>query len=525
MPQPETLLSLIRASGHEPPPIPRRRATAPSAFEGAASGRRLGNWRPVEQDINTLIWSNGDILRARARDAVRRNPWAAKAVDSWVANLISTGHKPQWVDSQINALMQPAFLRWTDEADAYGVTDFYGLQSLVCRSMIEGGECFVRLRPRRASDGLFIPLQLQALEAEHCPLNLNETLSNGNVIRYGIEFDHLGRRVAYWMYPNHPNSVGFAADNEPKRIPASQIIHVFRPLQPGQLRGIPWLAPVLVKLYELDKYDDAELVRKQLAAMFAGFVTEAGAGEPPIPGTTASTDDGVELGTLEPGTLQKLLPGEDIKFSSPAEVGGQYETFMRIQLRSIAGGMSGLTYEQLTGDLTSVNYSSIRAGLLEFRRAAEQIQHQILIYQFCRPVVDRVVEAAILFGSVVANGYASDPYRYKNIRWIAPGWPWVDPLKDITAKIQEIQAGLTSRSIAVAATGEDIELIDRDQAADNDRADALGLKYTSDGRNANPNTDNVKDTEAGASERPEDNESPMKEPKTGAQSLARPERI
>jgi capsid protein len=83
--------------------------------------------------------------------------------------------------------------------------------------------------------------------------------------------------------------------------------------------------------------------------------------------------------------MQFLDPGEDIKFTSPSDVGGNYEAFMRQQLRSIAVGV-GLTYEQLTSDLTEVNYSSIRAGLIEFRRKAAQIQHHLMVYQFCRPV-------------------------------------------------------------------------------------------------------------------------------------------
>ena len=82
--------------------------------------------------------------------------------------------------------------------------------------------------------------------------------------------------------------------------------------------------------------------------------------------------DGIALAGLEPGTLQILEPGEDIKFSDPADVGGSYSEFLRTQFRAVAAAI-GITYEQLTGDLTGVNYSSIRAGLLEFRRRCEMV--------------------------------------------------------------------------------------------------------------------------------------------------------
>ena len=103
-------------------------------------------------------------------------------------------------------------------------------------------------------------------------------LSSGNLLRAGIEFDRLGRRVAYHLYRSHPEDGALAPMSgtggmDTVRVPAAEVIHLFRPLRPGQIRGEPWLARALAKLNELDQYDDAELVRKKTAAMFAGFIT------------------------------------------------------------------------------------------------------------------------------------------------------------------------------------------------------------------------------------------------------------
>jgi capsid protein len=92
--------------------------------------------------------------------------------------------------------IQRLWLAWTDEADADGLTDFYGLQAMAARAMFEAGECFLRFRPRRPDDGLAVPLQLQMLSSEHLPLSKCETLPNGNEIIFGIELDRIGRRVA-----------------------------------------------------------------------------------------------------------------------------------------------------------------------------------------------------------------------------------------------------------------------------------------------------------------------------------------
>jgi lambda family phage portal protein len=224
--------------------------------------------------------------------------------------------------------------------------------------------------------------------------------------------------------------------------------------------------------------------------MFAGFVTK-NAPEDQILGEGSPDSTGAALAGLEPGTLQVLLPGEDVKFSSPADVGASYETFMRVQLRSIAAGM-GITYEQLTGDLTGVNYSSIRAGLLEFRRRCEQFQHQVIVFQMCRPIWRQWIQAAMLSGALPAT---ADDAGYYDVKWIPPGFAWVDPLKDIKAQIMAVRAGFKSRAEVVSEQGYDAEALDREIAADNERADSLGLEYDSDPRKE-PNAASVSSGDA-----------------------------
>lgn len=469
---------------------------AAAGYEAAAMTRRTFGWPTDNQSINALIEAGGDALRSRSRGMVRRNAWASNAVESFVGNAIGTGIKPQskHPDPAVKRRLQELWLRWTDEADAAGLTDFYGLQALVCRSMIEGGECLVRVRERRIEDGLTVPLQLQLLEAEHLPTTKNENLPNGNVIRAGIEFDRIGRRVAYHLYREHPGErLMFANAGETVRVPAQSVLHVYKPLRPGQHRGQPWMTQVLVKLHELDQYDDAELVRKKLAAMFAVFLVENNPEDPILgskPGEGATDDSGAPLAGIEPGSVVKLLPGEDVRFSEPGDVGGMYTEFMRVQLRAIAAGL-GITYEQLTGDLERVNYSSIRAGLLEFRRRCEQFQHQVLVYQFCRPVWRAWVRAAALAGAIDARDFSTRPEAYLDVEWRPPSWAWVDPLKDMNAEITAVRAGFKPRSAVINEMGYDEEDVDRQIAADNDRADSLGLTFDSDPRRTTSNGQRV----------------------------------
>ncbi len=461
-------------------------------FDAAGTGRRLASWNPPSgESINNAVYRDLGKLRDRSKDVVRKSPHGASARDSFVANSVGTGIKPSPLiaDAELRKAKQLLWTDWTDEADADELTDFYGLESMVSGQLFSAGECLVRLRPRFMSDGLAVPLQLQVLAAEHLPLNQNWTQPNGNPVRAGVEFDaNLNKRVAYHVYRTHPGD-RFSTTNmaELVRVPAGQMLHVFRADEPGQIRGIPMISTVLLKLYELDQYDDAELVRKKLVAMIALLLKR------PVPEGMSAEELAEEWGgtaegstgtaTLEPGTMLPLAPGEEPSPFAPADVGGNYEAFIKVQLHALAAGM-GITYEQLTGDLRGVNYSSIRAGLLEFRRRIEAFQHQTLVFKFCRPIWHAWLDAAVMSGALRIPDYGANRRIYRRVKWIPQAWPWVDPLKDRMAELLAVRAGFKSRSDVIEAEGYDPEETEARIKADNDRADQPenGFIFDSDPR-------------------------------------------
>jgi lambda family phage portal protein len=471
------------------------------AYDAAGAGRRTSTWRPTAAAVNTILFASADALRSRSRDIVRKNAWAQQGVQRYASNAIGTGIKPQSLhpDKNVRKAIQKLWTRWTDDADAHGVTDFYGQQRTVAVALKEAGEVFARLRPRLESDGLSVPLQVQLIEAEHVPLNLNMPGQNGNIVRAGIEFDPLGRRVAYHMYREHPGDISLVNNpNQIVRVPAADVIHVFEPLRPGQIRGVPGMATVLLKIFEFDQYEDGELVRNRDAAQFSGFIkddpqalaalADGGAADkilPTIPGVDPATGSSIELTALEPGTFQKLREAEDVVFAKPAGQAEGYDSFMKWVLRAIAAGL-GIPYETLTGDLSGVNYSSIRAGMLEFRRAVEQFQHSVFVFQFCRPIWARWMDTAVFSGALPmsARDYRVNRGDWVDVKWIPQGFGWVDPAKEVAAAKDAIRSGLSSRTQEVAARGYDSEDIDAEQAVDNARADDLGVVYDSDGRRA-----------------------------------------
>lgn len=130
--------------------------------------------------------------------------------------------------------------------------------------------------------------------------------------------------------------------------------------------------------------------------------------------------------------------------------------------------------------MSDVNYSSIRAGLVEFRRQMEAFQHQVVVHRLCRPIWRAWLEQAALAGVVDANDFEANYWDYLDAKWIPQGWQWVDPEKEINAAMKGIRAGLTTRTEVIASTGYDPEEIDAEWAADRDRAEELGNVYETD---------------------------------------------
>ncbi|HZT29422.1 MAG TPA: phage portal protein [Bryobacteraceae bacterium] len=494
-----SFLTRFKRSGAVAPGGALARRASASPYEGATTGRRLGTWSTTRDAVNSVWYQSADQLVARSRDLARKDGWAGKAIDEWVCNAVGNGIKPQSLhpDATTKEKIQNLWSQFVNECDADGLTDFYGFQALAFRSMVEGGECFVRKHIRPMDWGLTVPLQLQLMETEQLPFYLarpTPETPQGNVVRASIEFDQQKRRTAYYFYKEHPGERLFFPNYlDLIRVPADEIMHVFRPMRPGQLRGVPWLANALVRLWELDQYDDAELLRKKFAAMMMAFIIRQNPEDPffgneqdgpqatDAGGQIESNEQGVQVAQLEAGTMMDLEPGEDVKFTDPADVGGNYEAFERQTLLRIGAGL-GLPYDMLTGDLSQTSYSSIRAGILSFRRLCEQIQYGVFIHQFCRPVWRAFIEAAVLAGELDARDYQANRSLYLAVQHHTPKWAWVDPEKDVKAEVLAIRAGLKSRSMSINETGEDEEAVDQQIAKDNERADELELVFDSDPR-------------------------------------------
>jgi lambda family phage portal protein len=466
---------LDRAIGYVAPRVALKRVRARAALDasrvyaGAALGRHTDGWRAGSTSADQEIEAAGPRLRDRHRDLVRNNPHAASAVSSWVTNLVGEGITPRCQDKRVLDL----FNAWAKRCDADGQLDFYGLQVLAVRQMVEAGEVLVRRRRRRKEDGLPVPLQLQVLESDHLDSLKTATLASGNRVTLGVETDAIGRRVAYWLFPEHPGSlapspVSRTVTSTP--IAAVDVIHLYEG-QRKQTRGVAWGAAVIRKLRDLDDYDFAEGIRKKTESAYVGaLLVEDDNDDGIAPRFTDVNGKAVEQ--LEPGLLLLARGGKDLKFNAPAAVSG-YAEYYTVSLRTIAAGYR-LPYELVSGDLSRVNYSSIRAGMLEFRRLVRMMQWQLVIPTFCQRVWDWFCETAFLAGLIESPDVP--------VEWDTPRFEWVDPLKDVQADIAAVRAGIRSMPEVIAERGRNPDDVIAEAAEFNAKADAAGLVLDTDPR-------------------------------------------
>lgn len=443
--------------------------TAKRHYEAAAPGRRTSGW-PAQSTFLDADLSLGLALiqlRAHARDLVRNNGWARRGQRVIANNTVGTGLVPK-ASGPGSATAQDLWRGWADSVacSANGRRTFGAMQHLIMRALVQDGEALV-LRVRNP-DGGPVPIQLKLLESDyldHTKMLLTSD-SGGPIIR-GVELDKNGRRAGYWLFANHPGSGRNAAPS--KFVPASDVLHIYEDERPGQTRGVSWLAAAIVPLKDLSDLEDAELVKQKIAACFTAFVTDLG------PGEALGEQDGQDplVEAFEPGMITQLPPGKTVEFGTPPVA--TLEQLPTRTLRRVAAAL-GVTYEDLSGDYSQVNFSSARMGRLSHWANVRHWQHNILVPQLCQPVWAWAMEAAQQAGELDMRA------RMPSAVWTAPPMPMLEPDREGQAYSRLIRNGLMSQSEAIREQGYDPAEMLAEMAADNARLDELGITLDSDPR-------------------------------------------
>jgi len=449
---------LDRAIAAVSPQTGLRRAQARMSLEAMANyrastiTRRSPSVRAVAGDADAVAAVARRQIALSARDVVRNNAVAERAVQVLVNAIIGTGIEPKLVSD--DAGLREGWkvkLRQLDtvQIDADGLSTLAGLQRLMVRAMIIDGEALMILPRESGPNGL---VQVRVLEADFLDDRRQGRAENtANALYDGIEYGPDGRVVAYHLYDDHPGSAVWKPDWKgmtSSRVTADRVIHLFRPDRPGQRRGVSWFAPVLDDLVALADNDEAQMMRQKIAACFAAFWRTEKQGEaagiPP---------------KLAPGLIQQIGADDEVVFANPPEVTG-YDDFARIHLRRIAAGL-GITYESLTGDLSGVNFSSARIGRMEMAANVEAWQWTLVMPRLCAPLADWILRSWAYADPGKISGL-----REARIAFTPPPPAIADPKTEIQVAVQKVEAGLSSRAAEIRKLGYEPAEIDAEITAD-----------------------------------------------------------
>jgi len=315
-------------------------------------------------------------------------------------------------------------------------------------------------------------LRLMVIEGERLDWTMTRS-QNGNRAVQGVEIDGEGRPVAYHILRDTWEGAMLPMGMGTTRIPADEIIHLFRRRRPGQVRDVSWLAPILWSLRDLTEYDTT-LIRKAYVEACLAVVVTGGETD------TLSDTSGGLLQDSAGRTVEAIEPQMILYRSGPGEVttvspsgGGSHLGFAKRTLEAASVG-TGLTYDQVSGDLSGANYSSLRAGKIEFRRHLEQVQYTLLVPVMCSRI------AQWFFQRGAETGLFDGPMPLA--RHIPPSPEMVDPGKDGAALLMLVRAGFLSPQEVAGMLGSDFDQVMSDIAKANAVTDEFGLILDSDPR-------------------------------------------
>ena len=464
-----------------------------SGFKGA-NDENLQDWAMVPLEINQILRNDLAKLRARSRDLARNDDTARRFLNLVKQNVLGHGGiglqaknrlaGSKDLDTGWNAEIEREwrlFGRKRRQRGAYESPSTCGqftlreIAWLALWSKVIDGECFIQilhgfphnrhrfavrfLNPDLLDSGLF----RTAEEIASLPRNDGGTRNDdrtcnggdvvaGNRIEMGIEFDEFDRAVAYHFNEQHTLGRRLVSNQARVRIPASQIIHVFRHEYVGQIRGIPDFAGIMHKAKMLNGIHEAIVVGWRVAAAKMGFLMpktpedEFDSGHYDGDSSEDKRDRNMVIDAT-PGSFEVMQDEYDLKTFDPDYPTSTYEMGNKVFMAQLSNGLN-VSSPTLSNDYSSVNYSSLRQALLEDREAWRCIQAE-MIDDFYEPLFEEWYDWTANITRLISVP-EGQRLTAPVVEWQPRGWPWVDPLKEVQAHIAAVGANLRTRQSVIA---------------------------------------------------------------------------
>ena len=437
--------------------------------------RVRGKFDVAESGEDRRHWANADAfaadaalspmvrrtMRNRARYERQNNSYLAGMSATLANDLVGTGPRLQlqFGDDETARMVERAFFDWSWQIDLASKL------RTMREALVVDGEAFAMMITNPRMPGVQLDLRLVESEMVATPTEMmaQSITPDGSTVD-GLEFDTVGNVTAYQVLNYHPGSNFRVNTLEFQRVPASQMVHWFRPLRPGQHRGMPEVTPALKLFAQLRRYTEAVCAAAETAADFAGFLrTNSPAAE--VDEVEAFAEMPIEKRSMV--TLPDGWTFEQLKAEQPTST---YAMFKRELIGEI-GRCLGLPFNVSALDSSSYNYAS---GRMDHQVYATT--QRIMRDDLERKLLDRVLEAwvneATLAGYIPQGVPAFSEWDWS---WQWDGKEHVDPAKEANAADTRLRNHTTTLAAEYAKQGKqwDVEL--RQRAAEMNLMSELGL--------------------------------------------------
>lgn len=452
------------------------------SYEVADMDNCIG-WDARDITPDGAIFQNMDRIRARCRDLARNNDYARLFLSRLVNNVVGphgikfqarskmvSGKNIGNLDKAFNAAIEDLYKaagKKKNKPTVDGKLSRKGIEALWIRSLAVDGEVIVRHHEGTKKNKFRYGLEF--IDPARLDWMKNESHSNGNQIRMGVEVDQENMPVAYWILENHPQDhlIGGTPRFRHARIEAKHITHSFALETPGQTRGVSMLASAGLRAHLIDQFEKAIVVGGIVAARKVGFykMNQELAEEYGVLGNEVDGEYSEDIND-ESSLVQELTPGmfeqlpsyvDGIETFDPKYPPANFEEFEKRMLRGMASGF-GDQYHAMANDLEGVNYTSSRTGELAQRDVWRGLQ-QFLTDEFCDPQFSRWAEIQLLNNQIsIDKTKLSRLVDLETYVFVPRGWSWVDPLKEMKAHELALDLCLTTRRKIIAETdGRELE--------------------------------------------------------------------
>lgn len=434
--------------------------------------------------MNAALEKDLWVMRSRSRRLARDNDYMIRFLQMVRTNVVGpagirlqsrvkdASGKPV---EEMNRHLEGEFREWGMRGvpTMNGSMSWVDLQNLAIETVARDGEFLCRIYRGKAAGNEW-GLALHPIDIDR----LNEIkrdargVDRGNEIRMGIEMNEFGRPQHYWIRTTHPGDWGSQprpGRSEYERVPASDVIHLYIPQRPEQIRGVPWAHTTIRRMEMLGGYEEAELIAARVGASKMGILVSPD-------GDVESERKDDFFFDATPGSFDIMPDGYDLKAWDPQHPNASFKDFEKAVLRGIASGLR-VSYVSLANDLEGANYSSLRHGLTDERDYWRTLQRW-MSESFHTRVWREWTHLAALSGRL--DPYGTMVREMDKVEWQPRGWAWIDPKVESEANAKAHELRVKSRTEIAGERGQDIEDVMLEIQAEDERLKELGIETSGD---------------------------------------------